>query len=101
MIVDLLWRIVGCFNYLVLFYFVAVNSVYFITSLFAFRALQKHTRRLKSVDAEALLGLAGAPPITLLGPAYNEEATCVEATKSLLTLKYPSYEILIVNDGSK
>ncbi|UCH11811.1 MAG: glycosyltransferase family 2 protein [Fidelibacterota bacterium] len=88
------------FNTLALSYFVVLNVIYLITSIVAFRALQLYARRLKALDIEELMTSAGAPPITLIAPAYNEEATCVEATKSLLLLKYPQYEILVVNDGS-
>jgi cellulose synthase/poly-beta-1,6-N-acetylglucosamine synthase-like glycosyltransferase len=41
------------------------------------------------------------PPLSLLVPAYNEEVTCIESVKSLLRLRYPNYEIIICNDGSK
>lgn len=94
------WQALAVFNYVVLAYFVALNSVYLATSLFAFGALRKYARRLKFLDVEDLMAAAGAPPITLIAPAYNEEATCVEATRSLLTLKYPEYDIVVVNDGS-
>jgi cellulose synthase/poly-beta-1,6-N-acetylglucosamine synthase-like glycosyltransferase len=87
------------FNLLVIVYFVALNAVYLVTGLYAFRALRRHVMRLKSVDFEHLLG-AGGPPITLIAPAYNEEATCVESARSLLTLRHPDYEIIVVNDGS-
>ncbi len=42
-----------------------------------------------------------APPIALLVPAYNEEATVVQNVRSLLALHYPSFEVIVVNDGSK
>jgi cellulose synthase/poly-beta-1,6-N-acetylglucosamine synthase-like glycosyltransferase len=95
-----LWNVLGAFNWMVLAYFIILNAVYLVTSLFAFGALRRYARRLKSLDLGDLVHGAGAPPITLLAPAYNEEATCVEVVRSLLTLEYPEYEILVVNDGS-
>ncbi|UCH64346.1 MAG: glycosyltransferase family 2 protein [Fidelibacterota bacterium] len=88
------------FNVIALSYFLLLNIVYLVTSIVAFRALQVYVRRLKAMDIEELISTAGAPPITLISPAYNEEATCIEAIKSLLLLKYSDYEILAVNDGS-
>lgn len=96
-----IWRIIHGFNGVVLVYFVMLNVVYFSTSLMAFRSLRRYARRLRSFDVDDLIASGGAPPITLLAPAYNEEATCVESTRSLLTLRYPEYEMLLINDGSK
>ncbi len=42
-----------------------------------------------------------APPISLLVPAYNEEMSIVESLRSLLALQYPTFEVVVVNDGSK
>jgi cellulose synthase/poly-beta-1,6-N-acetylglucosamine synthase-like glycosyltransferase len=101
MIYDIIIRLLDVFNALVLVYFVVLNAGYFITGLFAFRSLRRYVRRLRSLDIEDLLGSTGMPPITLIAPAFNEEATCVEATRSLLTLRYGDMEILVCNDGSK
>jgi cellulose synthase/poly-beta-1,6-N-acetylglucosamine synthase-like glycosyltransferase len=42
-----------------------------------------------------------APPISILVPAYNEEASAVDSLRSLLALHYPSFEVILINDGSK
>ncbi|OGR83134.1 MAG: glycosyl transferase [Elusimicrobia bacterium RIFCSPLOWO2_01_FULL_54_10] len=86
---------------MVLAYFLITNTVYLCTTLFAFKVLKNYTRNRENIYIEDLAGGASAPPITLIAPAYNEEATCVESVRSLLTLIYPDYEILMVNDGSK
>ena len=40
-------------------------------------------------------------PVSIIVPAYNEEVTVVETVRSLLQLDYISYEIIVVDDGSK
>lgn len=40
-------------------------------------------------------------PISIIVPAYNEEVTIVDTIRSLLHLDYKTYEIVVVNDGSK
>ena len=42
-----------------------------------------------------------APPVALVVPAYNEEMNVVESVRSLLSLEYPAYEVIVVNDGSR
>ena len=40
------------------------------------------------------------PPISLIVPAYNESPTVVASAESLLSLRYPNFQVIIVNDGS-
>lgn len=99
--IETIWQAVLLFNYLVLAYFIVLNAVYLGTSLFAFRALRRYALRMRTLDLSELVTSSGAPSITLLAPAFNEEATCVDSVRSLLTLDYPHYEIVVVNDGSR
>lgn len=40
-------------------------------------------------------------PVSVLVPAYNEEVTILDSIRSLLTLEYKLYEIVVVDDGSQ
>jgi cellulose synthase/poly-beta-1,6-N-acetylglucosamine synthase-like glycosyltransferase len=40
------------------------------------------------------------PPVTIIVPVYNEEAVIGSALRSLLALRYPVLEVIVVDDGS-
>jgi cellulose synthase/poly-beta-1,6-N-acetylglucosamine synthase-like glycosyltransferase len=40
-------------------------------------------------------------PVSIIVPAFNEEITIIDSIKMLLSLDYPDYEVIAVNDGSK
>ncbi|MDH3582338.1 MAG: glycosyltransferase family 2 protein, partial [Hyphomicrobiales bacterium] len=78
----------------------AQNFIYLVQLVVAYTALRKRppVRRSQTLWA-AYVDVA--PPIALLVPAYNEEATVVENVRSILSLHYPDFEVIVVNDGSK
>lgn len=39
-------------------------------------------------------------PVSIIVPAYNEEVSIAYCAEMLLSLDYPEYELIIVNDGS-
>ncbi len=43
----------------------------------------------------------GAPKVSIIVPAYNEEINAVSSLENLLRTDYPHYEIIFVDDGSK
>ncbi|RNC90067.1 MAG: glycosyltransferase family 2 protein [Allomuricauda sp.] len=53
------------------------------------------------VDLSKIMASPLAPGITIIAPAYNEGLNIVENVRSLLSLKYVNYEVMVVNDGSK
>ncbi|WP_051348697.1 glycosyltransferase family 2 protein [Peribacillus kribbensis] len=40
-------------------------------------------------------------PVSIIVPAYNEEAGIIPSVRSLLSIDYPLFEVIVVNDGSK
>ncbi|MFN8110637.1 MAG: glycosyltransferase family 2 protein [Thermoleophilia bacterium] len=42
-----------------------------------------------------------APRVSVLMPAYGEEASIVGSVTAVLSLSYPNLEVVVVNDGSK
>jgi cellulose synthase/poly-beta-1,6-N-acetylglucosamine synthase-like glycosyltransferase/HEAT repeat protein len=41
------------------------------------------------------------PSVSIISPAFNEEASIVESVSALLDLRYPDLEVIVVNDGSR
>lgn len=99
--IERLYLLLDGFNIVVLIYFVLINGTNLALTLVAYRELRRYSRRLRSVDVNEIIAAAGAPPVSLIAPAFNEEATCKDAVRSLLSLEYPEYEVIVVNDGSR
>ena len=87
-------------GWIFLAYFVLLNTGYIALNLLAIPTLRRRLAQepLASLP-RAYSGLE--PPVSLLVPAYNEEATIASSVRSLLQLDYPDFEIVVVNDGSK
>lgn len=85
----------------ILFLQVAQNLVYLLHLARALPEFVQARNRASRLREWWLLTSEATPPISLLVPGYNEEATIVESLRSMLTLRYPEYEIIVVNDGSK
>lgn len=81
-------------------YFLALNGTYLVFTLLSWRDLSKHLRRRPFSAVDDALRSPFAPPISVLVPAYNEQAGIVESVRSLLALRYPQHEVVVVSDGS-
>ncbi len=80
-------------------YFIVVNGIDF--SLIAI-ALWNMPRFLRVGAADALrrVTLPFARPVSVLLPVYNEAVAVVDVVRSLLRLRYPTVEVIVINDGS-
>ncbi|MFT5351522.1 MAG: cellulose synthase/poly-beta-1,6-N-acetylglucosamine synthase-like glycosyltransferase [Gammaproteobacteria bacterium] len=88
------------FQWIILGYFLLLSLIYIISNVLAFSILKNYSYKLEAFPDASFLSVTDMPPVTIIAPAFNEDLTCVEATRSLLTLEYPDYEVLVINDGS-
>lgn len=70
--------------------------VWVVTAAFFYGRQEWHGGR-NPVDGDP----ADLPPVTVVVPAYNEEAHILETVEACLAIDYPDLEILVVDDGSK
>lgn len=83
-----------------LFYTLGIVVYYWALTALAFVEIRRQKLRAHLLDRESLFQGDEAPPISILVPAYNEGITIVESLRSLVHLHYPTYEIIVINDGS-
>ncbi|WP_431028291.1 glycosyltransferase family 2 protein [Lysinibacillus sp. LZ02] len=89
------------FGYFIMFYMVLIIAIYSSMLIFAYMHMKKNLRLDKFVDNDKSLKMIYSKPVSIIVPAYNEELGVVNTVHSLLTLQYPQFEIIVVNDGSK
>lgn len=94
-------KILMIFNYIVLFYFLSLITIYIILNLVSFFRILRYKRKIEFADLERIFRLKNYKPISVIVPAFNEGNNIVENVKSLLQLIYPQFQLVVVNDGSK
>jgi len=95
--IDLIFQ---AYFFFVIVYFVVVNLVYAILLILSYKEIVYYLRHNSFSDYRSTVQSELTPPVSILAPAYNEEPTIVQSTKSLLKLNYGKYEVVVINDGS-
>jgi cellulose synthase/poly-beta-1,6-N-acetylglucosamine synthase-like glycosyltransferase len=81
-------------------YFAALNAIYLVFTIIAWRGLTGHRRQRMYAAVDEAFASPLTPGISVVLPAYNESAGIVDSVRSLLALRYPVHEVVVVNDGS-
>ena len=84
----------------ILLFFFAINTYYLVLTVAGFVRTLRVFKEVRRPDQRRLLRSPLTPPISVLAPAFNEEANVVDNVRSLLMLDYPLFEVILVNDGS-
>lgn len=88
------------YQQLVLVYFAALNLLYALFGYLGLRSVIVYSRELPRVALKDLLERDFYKPVSILVPAFNEEVGIVPSVRSLLSLHYPEFEVVVANDGS-
>ena len=88
------------FSLIVTGYFAAINTIYLVQLILAFRTVRRRVRAISVEDFRDIRESGLAPPISIVVPAYNEAKTIIDSVRSLFALRYPRLELVVVNDGS-
>jgi cellulose synthase/poly-beta-1,6-N-acetylglucosamine synthase-like glycosyltransferase len=87
-------------NTIILIYFVVANITYTFLMVLSLYAVSIHSRFASHNGYADLVDSPVTPPVALLVPAYNEQDVIVATVESMLELKYPEKEVIVIDDGS-
>lgn len=82
-------------------YAITLIMFYIVLALISIRESVLYVKRNSFVDYKTIAPSPFAPSISVLAPAYNEGKTIIENVRSLLSIHYHNYEVIVINDGSK
>jgi cellulose synthase/poly-beta-1,6-N-acetylglucosamine synthase-like glycosyltransferase len=85
--------------------FIGIFSVtyiisYCILAILSYYAIKKHLNTKYFIPNNVIIKSNYIPGVSVVAPAFNEGPNVVYNVKSLLSLTYPKYEVVLVNDGS-
>jgi cellulose synthase/poly-beta-1,6-N-acetylglucosamine synthase-like glycosyltransferase len=89
------------YQYVVFFYALVLVTIYSSLMIMSYIKTNRYLAQ-KNKDVEKIVFESPfTPGISIVAPAYNEEKTIINNVISMLTVNYPIFEVVIVNDGSK
>lgn len=89
------------FLYFFSFYSITLTFFYFLLTAGATIESRRQSRLRTLKEPSFLFSKNMLPSITILAPAYNEEASILASVESLRHVLYPAVDIVVINDGSK
>jgi cellulose synthase/poly-beta-1,6-N-acetylglucosamine synthase-like glycosyltransferase len=87
-------------SWVALVYFGVLSLAYLTFTLVAWNRLAAHRRARTYAPLDEIFTSPFTPPVSVVLPAFNEETGIVSSVTSLLDLRYPRHEVIVVNDGS-
>jgi cellulose synthase/poly-beta-1,6-N-acetylglucosamine synthase-like glycosyltransferase len=85
---------------LLFLYYLMVNCYYSVSSMVALLDIRGQLAIASRQHIRNLVTGVYYRPISILVPAYNEEKTIATSIRFSLALRYPEFEVVVINDGS-
>lgn len=73
---------------------------YLLLGIFSALTLRKYLRKNSYINYNTLVLSPLSPKISIIAPAFNESKTIIDNVRTLLSLYYNNFEVILVNDGS-
>jgi cellulose synthase/poly-beta-1,6-N-acetylglucosamine synthase-like glycosyltransferase len=97
---DVARQVLRTADEILLVYFFLINTSYLILIALASVDIVHSRRRVRFADPDETYANPFTVPVSVIIPAYNEEAGIVEAVLAITGLRYPRFEVVVVDDGS-
>lgn len=97
---ELLLIFIHASSAVILLYFLVLNSFYIFFIAVALGEFMRYRQLMTVLKTIEILPLSLVKPISIIAPAYNEQKSIIQSVSNLLSLDYPIYEVIVVNDGS-
>ncbi|HET9860748.1 MAG TPA: glycosyltransferase [Nocardioidaceae bacterium] len=81
-------------------YSLLINSSFLVLTFLAVVDFRSYLRRLDLAAYDETFGEPLAPGVSILMPAYNESAGIVESVRAMTSMRYPDFEVVVIDDGS-
>jgi cellulose synthase/poly-beta-1,6-N-acetylglucosamine synthase-like glycosyltransferase len=96
----MLEKLSNCYEVFVGLFSISYILLYCLLAVFSYYAIKKYLDNKNFIPSNVIIKSNHIPGVSVIAPAFNEGATVVYNVKSLLSLTYPKFEIILVNDGS-
>jgi cellulose synthase/poly-beta-1,6-N-acetylglucosamine synthase-like glycosyltransferase len=88
------------FSWFSIWYFLILNSIYLVIIMLAVIHATAASRRTTFAGLAEIFTSPLAPGVSIVVPVRNMPDLIVGSTRGLLNLRYPQFEVIVVDDGS-
>lgn len=98
--VELTRLLLGWFDQFVLIYFLLFNSIFLVLIVAGGVEVIRARRQVQPISLDEVFAYPLTPSISVVVPAFDEELSIIDSVHGMLNLRYPSHEVIVVDDGS-